>query len=95
MAHARPDEPTSIYRLTFWADALERIIAAASIAALAYMPADAVNNGTFSLRALAVAAATGAGLELARSLAALYRGNPGTAHRVRERGLRAQDRLWP
>lgn len=83
MAHALPDSTRTIFTVTFWADALERITASAGAAAFAAMPITDHYTGNVDLKVVAVAFGTGALAEFFRSLAAAGKGNPGTASFIR------------
>lgn len=69
----------TIYRLTFWADAIERATSAAATAALAVWTISGTDLISAPWYATASAAAIAAIADILRSLASANRGNPGTA----------------
>lgn len=84
MAHALPDPPgPTIFTVTFWADAVERIAASAAASALASIPVVAPYTSGIDLRAVAIGFGVGALVEFFRCLAASRQGNDGTASMTR------------
>lgn len=68
-----------LYTISFWADAIERAISTAAVAALSILGISAFDWLSAPWYATAGAAGMGFVLDLLRSIAAARSGNPGTA----------------